>query len=272
MVIRAVSSVLNQSFKDVEVIVVNDSSADNTAERLEGLRKLDSRVRILTNEVSRGACFSRNRGAYEARSKLLTFLDDDDEFDSSRLQQLLAGYDDKWAYITSGLHYIHRNGRPEIRIPQSPITFDSMLYKTEIGINALVSKSKFASVDGFDESLTSSQDHDMWLRMNLKFGDALCLQDSLLIMHTEHEKPRITQSARKIQGYFRFYRKHKHMMSKSHKAYHLFKLKSYSRKNIPIITILYNLPYVYWLDVVKYYLGLNFPNVRVVYDSFRKQK
>jgi glycosyltransferase involved in cell wall biosynthesis len=84
---RAVDSVLSQSFRDFELIVVNDGSTDNGPALVRQYD--DSRVRVLDQE-NRGVSAARNRGIAEAHGELVVFLDADDEWSSDFLEVIAA--------------------------------------------------------------------------------------------------------------------------------------------------------------------------------------
>ena len=65
---------------EVEIILVDDFSTDNTLEIIEELRKEDSRIKIIKNAENKGALFSKSIGALNAKGKYLFFLDSDDLF------------------------------------------------------------------------------------------------------------------------------------------------------------------------------------------------
>lgn len=75
---RALDSILNQSFQEFEIIVVNDGSKDNSEEKVKEVS--DPRIKII-NQVNAGVSAARNRGAEEAQYKYLAFLDADDIWD-----------------------------------------------------------------------------------------------------------------------------------------------------------------------------------------------
>ena len=82
---RAVQSILNQTFSDFEVIVIDDSpdtfsERENIKENMQALSEKDNRVRYLVNEKNMGGSLSRNRGIDCALGEYITFLDDDDEY------------------------------------------------------------------------------------------------------------------------------------------------------------------------------------------------
>lgn len=78
-------SISKQTFRDYELICVNDGSDDNTVDIVQGFQTKDSRVKLLNNEKHSGAAVARNLGIKTARAKYLIFLDGDDIFDEDML-------------------------------------------------------------------------------------------------------------------------------------------------------------------------------------------
>ena len=79
---KAIGSILNQTFKDLELICVNDCSRDSSLEIMLSLSNSDNRLRIIDSPENVGAGQARNLGLSEARGKYITFVDADDEIDS----------------------------------------------------------------------------------------------------------------------------------------------------------------------------------------------
>src|SRR5438046_1927113 len=82
---RAIHSALNQSSKDIEVIVVDNASTDDTAQRMSDVK--DPRMRYIRHETNKGGPAARNTGIKEAKSPLIAFLDDDDQWSSQKLEK-----------------------------------------------------------------------------------------------------------------------------------------------------------------------------------------
>lgn len=74
---RAINSVLSQTIKDWELIIIDDNSNDNTENFIKGIK--DSRIKYFKNIINRGAQFSRNKGIFHSKGKYINFLDDDDQ-------------------------------------------------------------------------------------------------------------------------------------------------------------------------------------------------
>lgn len=72
----SVQSILNQSYSDFELIVIDDKGTDNSISIVEGIK--DSRIRIIENDINRGIAFSRNRGIENAAGEYIALMDDDD--------------------------------------------------------------------------------------------------------------------------------------------------------------------------------------------------
>jgi glycosyltransferase involved in cell wall biosynthesis len=98
---RAISSVLNQSLQDFEIIVVNDGSTDSSREVVETIN--DPRL-ILINQPNQGVSVARNNGVTEANNQFIAFLDADDEWAPEYLQNistLINNFPNCGAYATS---------------------------------------------------------------------------------------------------------------------------------------------------------------------------
>lgn len=83
---RAIDSILNQTYKDFEFIIINDGSTDKTADILADYAQKDSRVKVFTNERNKGLVYSLNLGFLHAKGKFIARMDDDDIAISSRLE------------------------------------------------------------------------------------------------------------------------------------------------------------------------------------------
>lgn len=88
-VFRAVKSVVRQSFRDLNIILVNDSSTDGTEAILKRLAESDSRIRVVSHDENLGVDFARFTGIQEATSPYLCFLDADDNLTKDAISTLL---------------------------------------------------------------------------------------------------------------------------------------------------------------------------------------
>lgn len=107
---EAIDSVLNQTFKDFELIVVDDGSTDDTRLLMQYFTEKDKRVKYLLNQTNSGISFSRNRGIKEAQGELIAVMDSDDIMSPDRLKKSLKALKDNDCVYTSYLQ-ADENGR-----------------------------------------------------------------------------------------------------------------------------------------------------------------
>lgn len=180
---KALQSVLDQTLKPSEVIVVDDGSTDSTAEYLK--ENSDSEVRIITRP-HRGVAAARNRGIQESTGEWLTFLDSDDTWLPQKLERqaafhyknpelLISQTDDVWI----------RNGKPfnrrKYHVPQAGWIFNLSLERCMISPSAvMVNRKILDNVGSFDEGLPACEDYDLWLRVTAKYPVGL-IEEKLVI-------------------------------------------------------------------------------------------
>ena len=108
-ILRALKSILNQSFRDFEVIIVNDGSTDNSLTKAQEIK--DERIRIIS-QVNSGPGAARNRGIKESNGIWIAFLDADDEYNSSYLQKVFdTSQELPNAEIIYSLSYLKENNK-----------------------------------------------------------------------------------------------------------------------------------------------------------------
>jgi glycosyltransferase involved in cell wall biosynthesis len=164
-----VKSVLNQSFSDFELIVINDGSQDATLDILSKIK--DSRLKVFTHSNS-GPQVSRNRGIKEATGQYISFLDADDLWTSDKLE---SQFDALQSHPTAAVAYSWTNWVDETGkffrrgsyISANGDVFARLLLMDfiESGSNPLILRQALEAAGGFDETLPAAQDWDMWLRL-----------------------------------------------------------------------------------------------------------
>lgn len=190
---RAIQSVLQQDFTDIEILVVDDGTEQRSRTTVESFR--DDRIRYLENERSMGAPASRNRGVRESRADLIAFLDDDDEWEIGKISAQVRGFDIYPSVVashTSIVLYDEKTYREEPRMHAEEgvvDVYDRTLYRPYIWTSALmVRKEIFAKVEGFDESFPKNQEWDLVLRL-AEYGPFFAVGACMVRIHVleEHE-------------------------------------------------------------------------------------
>ena len=172
-IIETIESVLKQTFTDWELIIINDGSTDQTLDIVNRIQ--DSRIQVVSYPNA-GLSASRNRGIAKARGEYISFIDADDLWTADKLEfQLKALEENPQAVLAySWTDCIDESG--QLRGPGSHSTVSGDVYATlllnnflENGSNPLIRTKVFTEVGGFDESLNSAEDWDMWLRLAARY-------------------------------------------------------------------------------------------------------
>ncbi len=248
MLNRAIQSVLNQTYPNIEIVVVDDASTDDTPQFVQQLKEEKSNILYLRNDVSQGACGARNRGIAEASGKYIALLDDDDEYLPTALTELVGAYErGGYSFVCADLKIINKKGN---RISSKPgvIDLEKILWINNATMCMVSEREKVQAVGAFDEALFAAQDYDLWVRLIHDFGPAKRLDKVLYIYHQEHEAVRITTvSSKRFKGYFDNYQKHKPLMTRPQRAYQLYRLWKLTGHRVTINQFFKMVPRQYYL-------------------------
>jgi len=223
---KAIESVLNQTYNNIELIIVDDYSTDNTQEIVSQLIQNNPNIKYIRLEKQSGANAARNRGIQEAQGYFITGLDDDDTMTNNRIIELVNKYNDTFAYVCSEVFYISKKSKSRKRFKyfNDIITLEDMLYQNCSGNQILTTKQMFLDAGLYDETLISAQDYDMWLKLLLLKPQAKLVKTPLMNVDRDDAVQRISSSKRKQKGYFNLYKKYKKYMNNDQKRFQLFKL------------------------------------------------
>ena len=169
---RAIDSVLAQDYPAIEIIVVNDSSPETEA--IESVMRQYPKVIYLRNVENLGLASSRNRGIKVASGEYIALLDADDEYLPEKISTQLLALEPGVA-LTCGLIQVRPDGRwrsksPKKRPERLIHNSDKLIYRNTInGAGLLIERTLLLMHGGFDETLRSCEDFDLWLRL-LKAG------------------------------------------------------------------------------------------------------
>jgi len=181
---EAVLSVLNQDYRDMEVIVVDDGSTDGSHEEVDGLP-----LQYVWKENG-GISSARNKGIKVSRGEYIAFLDVDDLWKKDKLSEQMRRMKEESALISYTDEIWIRNGK---RLNQklrhrkySGRIFEQCLPLCIISpSSAVIKREVFDTVGLFDESLPVCEDYDMWLRICARYP-VLLIELPLIIKRGGH--------------------------------------------------------------------------------------
>lgn len=173
---RAIASVLNQTYSNVEIIIVDDNNPETDArKRTEEIMSTyadNPRVRYIKHEKNKNGSAARNTGARYSQAKYVAFLDDDDEFLPEKIAaqvKRLEELPDEYAVCYTKVVFEKENGNisesKENR--EGDLFFDALTRELsfQAGSNLFIRKEVFDSIGGFDESFKRSQDKEVVTRL-----------------------------------------------------------------------------------------------------------
>ncbi len=212
---QAVDSVLHQTHHQLELLIVDDGSTDDTPATLQRLAALDPRVRIFRNEVSRGAPVSRNIAIEAARGEWITGIDDDDTFMPERLQALLAAWQllelTGASFCSLYTQDLYDDGQTQVASSKrGSLNWQDLFEFNAIGNQLFTRTSILRAVGGFDPEMPAWQDLDLFIRILKRYGAARLLDAPLYTLSVSDRPDRISQSkkARIVEAFERVAAKH----------------------------------------------------------------
>jgi glycosyltransferase involved in cell wall biosynthesis len=169
---RAIASVLGQTWRDFELVVVDDGSTDDTA--LLSVLHSDTRLHFFRNEKNRGVSHARNTGVRAASAPWIAFLDSDDEWLPTKLEKQIAWTREhpETPIVQTRELWIRRGKR--VNPPKTHEKFPGDLFSASLDrcmitpSSVLLRRDLFETFGGFNESLPACEDYDLWLRVTCR--------------------------------------------------------------------------------------------------------
>lgn len=166
---RAVESVLNQTFDDFEVVIVDDGSDGEIKYRWQ-----NDKIRYIRHEYNKGLACARNTGIVESNGKFIAFLDHDDYWQETKLEKQLELFEnggEELGAVFTGDRFVHGGDIINVREP-SPVSYPRLLKNNSVplsGSSIMVKRRVFDDVGLFDGRMAGVEDWDMWLRITKNY-------------------------------------------------------------------------------------------------------
>jgi glycosyltransferase involved in cell wall biosynthesis len=193
---EAIESILQQSFTDFELLIINDGSTDDSMQIVESFRS--PKIRVLHNLTNKGLVFTRNRGIEEAKGEYLAWLDADDYALPQRLEIQVNFMENhkNIALLGSYTDYIYANGEvfytamPKTKTEELPIwlLFQNCFPQSSVMIrkNALY-LSEISPINlRYREEFPPAEDYDLWVQ--LAYYQQVANLPKVLVRHRKHDE------------------------------------------------------------------------------------
>lgn len=212
---NAINSVLNQTYTNIEIIVVDDNSTDNTKLVVESFN--NSKVRYIKNHKNLMAAGSRNVGINLSQGEIVGFLDDDDEWYNDKLAlQVPLFSEEKVGLVYGGMNLVFieevlsYNTQPS----KEGNIIREMLIENAVGgtVSVLVRKS-ILEKEKFDTSFPAREEYDLWIRV-LKTHEARCVKRPVVKANYRNQIKRVSTNVDSyVKGIELLNKKHKRLVS-----------------------------------------------------------
>lgn len=175
-IIKSINSVLNQTYSNFEIVVVDDNSDDNTKDIIKQIQ--DDRIIYIKNKKNLGAASARNIGIKNATGELIAFQDSDDEWDKTKIEKQIKklSENEKYGAVYCAFMYIGKESTYQIPDASEPISklegniFENLLQRNTVSTQTLlVKKSVLDSIGIFNDKLKALEDWELALRISREF-------------------------------------------------------------------------------------------------------
>lgn len=192
---NTIKSVQNQTYKNLEIFVVDDASTDGTKKVVEQFIKHDKRIKYIRHVENKGLAAARNTAIFNSTGKYFTFIDDDDQWDEIFIEEfvkLAESYDERWCFCC-GFRKV--DGRKiYCVIPQINDDLKHIIYNgyTPPITSQFYFLSQLKDLGGYNEQIKSGVDHDLWLKLAVSEVKIKSLEKCLSIPNTNIAMGRMT--------------------------------------------------------------------------------
>jgi glycosyltransferase involved in cell wall biosynthesis len=205
---RAIGSVLSQTYRNIELIVVDDGSTDDTPLLLARIRKTNQRLISIRNERPLGPSPSRNIAVKAAKGFFITGLDDDDEFTPDRVFKFvshwkkLADASPKHICLFSQSVFVKDGDRTITGDRKDHVQFADLFHHNYIGNQIFCIRDDLIAAGLFDEELDAWEDLDLFMRLLKQLGEARLLDVPTYICDVSTSRDRISRNGPRIRRAF----------------------------------------------------------------------
>lgn len=198
---EAIESILNQTYKNFEFLIINDGSTDRTVDIIRSFN--DSRIRLVNNDQNRGLPYTRNKGLKLARGKFIALMDSDDISKSRRLETQI-----KYLKKNEDIHVVSSTveeligdkiNKPKKRFFKNENASIGLMFRNNVGNPAATFRKDFIIKNNikYREECFIGQDYAFWIDCQ-KYGNIHIMRTPQLIYRTGHDN--ITKRSTKVNN------------------------------------------------------------------------
>ena len=192
---ECIESVINQTYKNLEIIIIDDCSNDNSIEIIEKIK--DQRIKIIKQKENQGVALTRNRGIDEASGTYICFLDSDDYWKPKKLEKQIKFIKNK-EFIYSGYEYLKKNKFHTAKVPKR-LSYKEALKNTTIFTSTVMLNMNFLKKKDIYMPNIKSEDTACWWKILKKTPYAYGITEPLAVYRISDK----SLSSNKLKALFR---------------------------------------------------------------------
>lgn len=219
---RALESISDQNYTDIELIVVDDNPSQEYRDKVENSvqeisEETDFPVRRIVNDDGQGVSSARNLGIRKAEGRYIAFLDDDDEWKPEKIEKQVEKIKQEGVNAVYTASEMYDEGEVKDIVRKTPgLDLDSMLERDRIGSpsKVMIEKGWLEKIGGFDEDIPSAEDWDLWIRLMKKGCNFAYIYEPLTRYH-QSDDSKSSQFEIATEGREKITEKHSKLLEKS---------------------------------------------------------
>jgi glycosyltransferase involved in cell wall biosynthesis len=212
LVVKAINSVLAQTYQDFEILIIDDASTDNTEKVIRDLN--NDKIKYYRLDKNSGQCIARNFGIKKSNAKYIAFLDSDDEWFPEKLKLQIDCFDTG----SDKLGIVYGYAYQKDVIKDKTTLYDREYYRGSIHDKFLegfcpptpslfmVKNEVLQKLNGFDENLITFVDLDMWLRISEEY-EFDYVEEPIITKYEQIGDQYVNNFEKRYKGYHLFFNK-----------------------------------------------------------------
>lgn len=175
---ECINSVINQTYKNLEIIIIDDKSTDNSVNIIKNIK--DKRIKLIELSINSGAAIARNKGIETSTGDYICFLDSDDYWKLKKIEKQVKYIKDK-AFIYSEYLYLRKSTTHIAHVPKS-LTYNQLLKNSAIFTSTVMLNMKYLNKeDIYMPNIRMGQDYGAWYKILKKVNISYGMQEVLSI-------------------------------------------------------------------------------------------
>lgn len=203
---QSIESIINQTYKEWELIVIDDCSTDDTNKIVQEYTLKDNRIKLYKNETNKRLPASLNTGFAKTSGEYLTWTSDDNIYKENAFEKMIEYFqlNSDVGFVFSNMTIIDENGNIKQKNSYIPSSMEEIKYKNIVGASFMYKREVYKTIGDYDTSKFLIEDYDYWLRISRKFKIGF-INDSLYFYRTHSGSLTESKNSQMLEAKIKLY-------------------------------------------------------------------